>query len=126
KADHAGQHRRAIGPRVMKLSVIFPETRSVFRAAELAQRAEDAGLHGMFLGSAFGFDPMMALRYAGTQTSTLLLGTALVPAWPRHPVVMAQSAATANQMCGGRFRLGIGPSHKPVMKMYGVDFDRPI
>jgi len=39
---------------------------------------------------------------------------------------MAQSAATANQMCGGRFRLGIGPSHKPVMKMYGVDFDRPI
>jgi 5,10-methylenetetrahydromethanopterin reductase len=110
----------------MKLSVIFPETRSVFRAAELAQRAEDAGLLGMFLGSAFGFDPLMALGYAGTKTSTLLLGTAVVPTWPRHPVVMAQSAATANQMCGGRFRLGIGPSHKPVMKMYGVDFDRPI
>jgi 5,10-methylenetetrahydromethanopterin reductase len=110
----------------MKLSVIFPETRSVFRAAERAQQAEDAGLHGMFLGSAFGFDPMMALGYAGTKTSTILLGTAVVPTWPRHPVVMAQSAATANQMCGGRFRLGIGPSHKPVMKMYGIDFDRPI
>lgn len=110
----------------MKISVIVPETRSVARAAEAAQRAEDAGLHGMFLGSAFGFDPMMALGYAGTKTSTLLLGTAVVPTWPRHPVVMAQSAATANQMCGGRFRLGIGPSHKPVMKMYGVDFDRPI
>jgi len=110
----------------VKLSVIFPETRSVFRAAELAQRAEDAGLHGMWLGSAFGFDPIMAIGYAGTKTSSLLLGTAVVPTWPRNPIVMAQSAATANQMCGGRFRLGIGPSHKPVMQMYGLPFDRPI
>jgi F420-dependent oxidoreductase-like protein len=39
---------------------------------------------------------------------------------------MAQQAATAGAMSGGRFRLGVGPSHVAVMKMYGIDFDRPI
>ncbi|MBV9662341.1 MAG: TIGR03564 family F420-dependent LLM class oxidoreductase [Actinobacteria bacterium] len=110
----------------MKLSVIFPETRDLGRVVELAQGCEEAGLHGMWLGSAFGFDPVMALALAGPHTSRIQLGTSVVPTWPRHPVVMAQQAATANAACGGRFRLGIGPSHQPVMKMYGVDFDRPV
>ena len=45
----------------------------------------------------------MALAYAGTQTSRISLGVAVVPTWPRHPQVLAQQAATANAMmylCG--------------------------
>ena len=80
----------------------------------------------MFLGYGFGFDSIMALAMAGAQTSRITLGTAVVPTWPRHPLVMAQQAATANAIAGGRFRLGIGPSHVPVMKMYGIDYDKPI
>ena len=110
----------------MKLSVLFPETRSVTNVADLAVRAETLGFHGMFLGSAFGFDPVMALALAGSRTERLLLGTAVVPTWPRHPVVAAQQAATANAACDGRFRFGVGPSHPPVMGMYGIDYDRPI
>ncbi len=68
----------------------------------------------------------MALALAGDATSTLELGVAVVPTWPRHPIVMAQQAATASAATGGRFRLGVGPSHAPVMGMYGIDFDRPI
>ncbi len=109
-----------------KVSVVFPETRSAANVVTLAQRAEELGYHGMFLGSAFGIDPIMALAHAGTQTSTISLGVAVVPTWPRHPQVMAQQAATANAMCGGRFRLGVGPSHTPVMQMLGIEFDRPI
>jgi F420-dependent oxidoreductase-like protein len=110
----------------MKLSLLFPETRSVDNVVALAQRAEQLGFHGMFLGSAFGFDPVMAVAYAGTQTSRIMLGVAVVPTWPRHPQVMAQQAATANAMCNGRFRLGVGPSHAPVMARLGIPFDRPI
>ena len=110
----------------MRLSVLFPETRDVRRVVELAQRCEGLGFHGLFLGSAFGFDPIMALAAAGAATNTIQLGTAVVPTWPRHPLVMAQQAATANALCGGRFRLGIGPSHVGVMGMYGIAFDRPI
>jgi F420-dependent oxidoreductase-like protein len=110
----------------VKLSAIFPETRDVRRVVELAQRSEEAGLHGIWLGSAFGFDPVMALAMAGASTSRILLGTAVVPTWPRHPLVTAQQAATANAICGGRFRLGVGPSHVPVMQMYGIPFKRAI
>ena len=110
----------------MKLSVLFPETRSVDNVVALAQTTEQLGFHGMFLGTAFGIDPIMALAYAGTQTSRVSLGVAVVPTWPRHPQVLAQQAATANAMCQGRFRLGVGPSHAPVMARLGIPFDRPI
>jgi F420-dependent oxidoreductase-like protein len=109
-----------------KISVLFAETRSVDNVVDLARRSEDLGFHGMFLGSAFGIDPIMALAYAGTQTARITLGVAVAPTWPRHPQVMAQQAATANAMCGGRFRLGLGPSHAPVMQRLGIAFDRPI
>lgn len=110
----------------MKLSLLFPETRSLARVSELAQQTEADGFTGLWLGSAFGFDPFIALSLAGQATSTLSLGVAVVPTWPRHPVVMAQSAASASAACGGRFRLGVGASHKPVMGMYGIELERPI
>lgn len=110
----------------MKLSLLFPETRSLPAVRQLAQESEAAGFHGMWLGTAFGFDPIMALALAGEATSSIQLGVAVVPTWPRHPVVMAQQAATASAATGGRFRLGVGPSHAPVMSMYGIPFDRPV
>lgn len=110
----------------MKLSLLFPETRSLPAVRELAAQTEAQGFAGMWLGAAFGFDPIMALALAADTTSSIELGVAVVPTWPRHPVVTAQQAATASAASGGRFRLGIGPSHAPVMGMYGIDFDRPI
>ena len=111
----------------MKLSILFSETRDVDRAIALIVAAERRCFHGAFLGAAFGFDPITVLALAGTRTERILLGTAVVPTWPRHPVVMAQQAATAHAASGGRFRLGIGPSHVPVIEgMYGLDFERPL
>lgn len=110
----------------MRISLLFPETRSLEAVRTLAVRTEQQGFCGMWLGAAFGFDPIMALALAGGSTSTIDLGVAVVPTWPRHPLVMAQQGATASAACNGRFRLGIGPSHMPVMQMYGIDFDRPI
>jgi F420-dependent oxidoreductase-like protein len=109
----------------VKLSLLYPETRSLPAVRELAVQTEAQGFHGMWLGTAFGFDPIMALALAGEATSTIQLGVAVVPTFPRHPVVMAQQAATASAATGGRFRLGVGPSHAPVMSMYGIPFDRP-
>lgn len=109
-----------------RLSVLFPETRSIAAVTELAIRSEELGFHGLFLGSAFGFDPVMALALAGPSTSRIQVGTAVIPTWPRHPVVAAQQAATAAAACDGRFRFGVGPSHPPVMQMYGVGYDKPI
>lgn len=110
----------------MKLSLLFPETRSIDNVRALIGDTERGGFHGMWLGAAFGFDPITAFAVAGQASSSLSLGVAVVPAWPRHPIALAQQAATASAALGGRFRLGIGPSHDLVMRMYGLPFDRPI
>jgi F420-dependent oxidoreductase-like protein len=110
----------------MRISLLFAETRRLDAVRDLAARTEADGFAGLWLGAAFGFDPIMALALAADATSSIDLGVAVVPTWPRHPVVLAQQAATASAACDGRFRLGIGPSHKPVMDMYGIEFDRPI
>lgn len=110
----------------MRISLLFPETRSIDAVRALAEAAERDGFAGMWLGSAFGFDPVMALALCGPTTTTIELGVAVVPTYPRHPLVMAQQAATASAATGGRFRLGIGPSHAPVMRMYGLELDRPV
>jgi F420-dependent oxidoreductase-like protein len=110
----------------VKLSVIWPETRSVANAVALAQRSEAVGFRGFFLGTAFGLDPITTLAVVAQHTERIGLGTSVVPTWPRHPFVMAQQAATTNAASGGRFRLGIGPSHPPVMSMYGIASEHPV
>ena len=40
---------------------------------------------------------------------------------------MAQGALVVDQLAPGRLRLGIGPSHGPVVeRVWGIDFDRPL
>lgn len=43
---------------------------------------------------------------------TLTVGTAVLPVYARHPVAMAQSAASLAEVSGGRYLLGLGYSHQ--------------
>ena len=110
----------------MRLSVIWPETRSVANAIDLARRSEQIGFHSFFLGTAFGLEPVTTLAAVAQHTERIGLGTSVVPTWPRHPFVVAQQAATVNAASDGRFRLGVGPSHPPVMSMYGIASEHPV
>ena len=111
----------------MKISVLSTETADLGRVVELAQRCEAAGLHGLWLGTALGFDPLVALAAVAARTTALQLGTAIVPTWPRHPIATAQQGATLDVVCAGRFRLGVGPSHEPaVTGVYGLEFSDPV
>ena len=49
------------------------------------------------------------------------------PGW-RHPMAMATAhpRLTASNALQGRFTLGIGLSHEPMMAQLGIAFDRPI
>lgn len=71
------------------------------------------------------FDSLTMIALAGQATSTIEFGTAVVPTYPRHPNVLAQQAATANALTGGRLTLGVGPSHKPGIERLGLAYDRP-
>ncbi len=74
-----------------------------------------------------GLDPPTLLSAAAVRTSRIMLGTAIVPTWTRHPIVATTQAQTISQLSGGRFRLGVGPSHEGGMSgQFGIDYKRPL
>ena len=93
---------------------------------DAARDAVDAGFASMWLAQAFGFDAMTAIAVVGREVPGIELATAVVPTYPRHPLVMAQPALTAQAISGGRFVLGIGLSHAPLIESsYGYSFEQP-
>jgi alkanesulfonate monooxygenase SsuD/methylene tetrahydromethanopterin reductase-like flavin-dependent oxidoreductase (luciferase family) len=61
------------------------------------------------------------------KTSTVQLGTAIVPAYTHHPLALAQQALAIDDIAPGRLRLGIGPSHRPVIEgVYGLSQTTPL
>jgi F420-dependent oxidoreductase-like protein len=73
-----------------------------------------------------GVDALSVLAVAGTRTSRIDLGVGIVPTYPRHPLALAQQAATAQAFCGGRLTLGVGVSHRPVIEdLHGLAYQHP-
>lgn len=59
-------------------------------------------------------------------TSTIPFWTSIQPIYYSHPVEMGNMAAHINEVSGGRFRLGLGVSHGPVVKRLGVESGKPL
>lgn len=92
-----------------------------------ARAAEDAGFPAVWTTHiARGTDTLPAIAVAGAQTRSVDLGIGVVPTYPRHPHALAQSAATVQSLCGGRFTLGIGVSHRPIIEAaLGLEYASP-
>lgn len=107
------------------IAVPAPNTRAVL---ENIQKAEELGIPAAWLtsGGAAG-DAMTLLAVAAVQTRRILLGTSIIQLWVRHPITAAQQASVIANVAPGRFRLGIGPSHRQGMETsYGVNFRAPL
>jgi len=78
-----------------------------------AQRAEAAGLDGVFAGDhltfhGLGNDGLMNLAPIAAVTSRLQLRTSVYLLPLRHPLAVALQCAMLDQLSGGRFSLGVG------------------
>ena len=91
-----------------------------------ARWADEAGLDTVWTPQIPDeFDVMAAATLLGAATSRIEVGTSVVPIQPRHPVVLAQQALSAQAVCEGRFTLGIGVSHHWIIKdMMGLPYER--
>ena len=94
-------------------------------AIQQVVKAEEEGFDSFWFGQALGADVMTAIALAGQRTERIEIGVAVVPTYSRHPFAMAQQALTVQAATGGRFTLGIGPSHRPLIEgMWGLSYDR--
>ena len=95
--------------------------------AASARRAADEGFASYWMSNIFGLDALTALAVVGREVPRIELGTAVVPTYPRHPMMLAAQAMTTQAASGGRLALGIGLSHQLVIEgMFGQSFEKPL
>lgn len=97
-------------------------------ALDLIVRAEAAGVDTVWtVMPALGRDTPTLLAAAAMRTERIKLGTAIVPAFTRHPLGLATQTLTLEDLAPGRIRLGVGTSHqRSMIPVYGIPFDRPL
>ena len=105
----------------------FTDGMSAGQAAEFAGRVESLGWSTLWLPDTVGRDPFAHIAWLGSQTSTLVFATGIASIFHRHPGPMAQVANTLAEQTGGRFVLGLGVSHAPMVAgLRKLDYRKPL
>jgi probable F420-dependent oxidoreductase len=79
--------------------------------AAVAQAAEAAGFDGL-MSAEIANDPFLPLAFAAVATQRIELSTGICVAFPRSPMVVAETSWDLHTQSGGRFRLGLGSQVK--------------
>ena len=90
-----------------------------------ARELEEFGYDGL-LTAETGHDAFLPLAIAAEHTDRIELGTGIVVAFARTPMVLAYTANDLQQMSGGRFILGLGSQIKPhIEKRFSMPWSQP-
>jgi F420-dependent oxidoreductase-like protein len=94
---------------------------------EIVQEAERLGYDSVWTAEAYGSDAATVLAWLAGQTTTIRLGSGIFQMPGRSPAMTAMTAATIDQLSGGRMILGIGSSGPQVAEgWHGQRFARQL
>jgi len=100
---------------------------SVQDFVDMAVRAEELGYEAVWLPETWGRDAVTVLTCIAQATEEVLVGSSIMNVYSRSPALLAQTAATLQEVSDGRFRMGIGPSGPAVIEgWHGIDFGNPL
>jgi probable F420-dependent oxidoreductase len=94
-------------------------------SAAFARKVERLGYSAMWIPEAVGREPFAHAGYLAGSTERLIIATGIANIWARDPMTMMAGARTLAEISGGRFVLGIGVSHEPLVRVRGRDFVKP-
>ena len=105
----------------------FLDGLSAPQAAATAQRIEKIGYKTLWIPETVGKHPFVTASWLLANTKTLNLATGIANIYHREPgVALAGQMALAEQS-GGRFLLGLGVSHKPMVEgVRGLQYGPPV
>lgn len=96
-------------------------------AAAFARRVEAWGYSALWLPEAVGRDPFATLAFLSAHTERLVLATGIANIYARDPMTMRANRETLADLSGGRFVLGLGVSHAPmVTSLRGHEYGKPV
>ncbi len=93
----------------------------------LVREAESLGFDSVWTSEAWGRDAVTHASWLLASTSTIKVGTGIMQMSARTPAMTAMTAMTLQDMSGGRFLLGIGPSGPQVIEgWHGEKYGKPL
>ena len=111
----------------MGLGCFISTGRSLEQAIERVKLAESLGYETVYVTHIAGRESLTVISAYALSTSSIRVGTGVVPIYTRTPATMAQTAATIDEFSGGRLTLGLGVSHRPVVEgWHGQTIERPV
>jgi alkanesulfonate monooxygenase SsuD/methylene tetrahydromethanopterin reductase-like flavin-dependent oxidoreductase (luciferase family) len=97
------------------------------QAIERIKIAEEVGVEAVFTAETWGRDQFSFLTQIAMATNKINIGTGIAPVFGRSPAVLAMTAATLDELSGGRVILGLGTSGARVIEhWHGEKFSKPI
>jgi F420-dependent oxidoreductase-like protein len=94
---------------------------------DLIRHAESLGFDSAWTAEAYGNDAITTATWIAAHTAKIKVGTAIMQMPARTPAMTAMTAISLDQLSGGRFILGLGPSGPQVVEgWHGVPYGRPL
>jgi F420-dependent oxidoreductase-like protein len=96
-------------------------------AIRIVRRAESLGFDSVWIPETWGVDAVSVLASLAVSTSRIRLASGVFNVFSRSPALIAQTAATLQQLSGNRFILGLGVSGPAVVeRWHGTPFLKPV
>jgi len=112
---------------VAGISAFISPGKSLDNTLERVMLADRLGYDAIYTTHIAGRDSLTVLAAYAAATERIRLGTGVLPIYSRTPAATAQTAATIDELSGGRMVLGVGVSHRlTVEAWYGQSIDRPV
>jgi probable F420-dependent oxidoreductase len=87
---------------------------------------EEMGFGTIWIGEALAREPFAASAMILAATKRVPVATGIANIWVRDPMAMMNGGRTVAEAWPGRFVLGIGVSHAPLVSARGHHYERPL
>ena len=96
-------------------------------AAAAAKRIESLGYGTLWIPETVGKSPVATAAWLLANTTTLNLATGIINIYHREPGVTMAAQKSLAEQSGGRFLLGMGVSHQPLVEgVRGLEYGPPV
>jgi probable F420-dependent oxidoreductase len=105
----------------------FIDSMTAPEAAKFAQQLEQWGYSALWIPEAVGRDPFSIISFMAAHTKKLIFATGIANIYARDPMSMNAIHKTVSELAPGRFILGMGVSHAPLVKdIRGHEYQKPV
>lgn len=109
------------------LSLAATRQISIDDVIALARLADELSYESLWIPETWGVDAVSLLAVLARETQRIELAAGVFNVYSRSAMLIAQSAATLQELSGGRFILGLGASGPGVIeRWHGMPYTRPL